>query len=314
MYRAGAWTAGTLPPWVTRRAATGVGLAAARLPVPKRTALGRGLLERRAMVASHLRRVYASTPSDPTSSEKDLARQVDETFVSYARYWAESLRLPSLTQAELAATITVHGLEHLDQALAAGRGVIAALPHLGGWDWGGRWIAGTGRRATVVVEPLRPPEVFEWFVQFRRQSGLDVVAVGPGAGAAGLAALAANHILCLLCDRIVGDASGIEVEFFGERTMLPAGPVTLALRAGVPVVPIAAYFGQKGDEHLIEMRPPLELVRRGRLRDDVRVGTQLLAHELEVLIRKAPTQWHLLRPNWPSDYRSTPDGAAAPRR
>jgi lauroyl/myristoyl acyltransferase len=293
----------------------------ARLAVPKRTAFGQGLIQRRAMVASHLRRVYAmgvsdpnlSDPnlSDPNLSDKDLARLVDETFVSYAKYWAESLRLPSLTQAELEASITVHGLEHLDEALAAGRGVIAALPHLGGWDWCGRWIAGTGRRATVIVEPLRPPEVFEWFVQFRRQSGLDVEAVGPRAGSASLAALAANHILCLLSDRVVGDASGIEVEFFGERTMLPAGPVTLGLRTGVPVVPIAAYFGEKGDDHVIEMRPPIELVRRGRLRDDVRVGTQLLAGELEVLIRKAPTQWHLLQPNWPSDYANA---AAAARR
>jgi KDO2-lipid IV(A) lauroyltransferase len=38
-----------------------------------------------------------------------------------------------------------------------------------------------------------------------------------------------------------------------------------------------------------------------RLSDDVARITQLLARELEVLIRRAPEQWHLLQPNWPSD-------------
>ena len=29
--------------------------------------------------------------------------------------------------------------------------------------------------------------------------------------------------------------------------------------------------------------------------------TQVLAGELEVLIKASPTQWHLMQPNWPSD-------------
>jgi lauroyl/myristoyl acyltransferase len=275
LYRAGAWTATHLPPRVTLGGAAAIGRLVARAPFP------RGMAARRAMVARHLQRV-----------------------ASYARYWGESLRLPAVSQAELEASITVIGLEHLDGALAEGRGVIAALPHLGGWDWGGRWIAGTGRKATVIVEPLRPVEVFEWFVDFRRHSGLDVVPVGPGAGPASLEALADNHILCLLSDRLVGGASGVDVEFFGEITQLPAGPATIGLRSGVPIVPIAVYFGASGDDHIVEMHPPLRLERQGRFRDDVRAGTQLLARELEDLIRKAPTQWHLLQPNWPSDLEA----------
>ena len=49
------------------------------------------------------------------------------------------------------------------------------------------------------------------------------------------------------------------------------------------------------------MRPPVPLERAGKLRDDIARGTQLLARELEELIRAAPEQWHLLQPNWPSD-------------
>jgi len=247
------------------------------------------------MAARHLQRV-AGRPLTPAEAR----RGVDGLLVSYARYWAESLRLPSLADEQVAAAVTCHGLEHLDAALAAGTGAVAALPHLGGWDWGGRWVVGTGRPATVVVEALRPPEVFEWFADLRRRAGLEVVAVGPGAGEAGLRALRDNRILCLLCDRAVGEASTVEVTFFGERTRLPAGPVTLALRTGAPLLPIAVYL-EKGGGHVVDIRPPIELTRRGRFRDDVADGTQQLAAALERLIRAAPTQWHLLQPNWPSD-------------
>jgi KDO2-lipid IV(A) lauroyltransferase len=111
-------------------------------------------------------------------------------------------------------------------------------------------------------------------------------------------ALKANHVVALLCDRDIG-GGGIEVEFFGERTRLPGGPATLALRTGAPLLPTAAYFHGRG--HLGVCRGPVPVERHGSLRDDVTRITQLLAHELEALIRVAPEQWHLMQPNWPSD-------------
>ena len=113
--------------------------------------------------------------------------------------------------------------------------------------------------------------------------------------------------MCLLCDRdLVGD--GIEVEFFGERTTLPAGPATLALRTGAPLLPAAVYFGPQGGHHA-KVMPPVAAQREGRLRDDVERVTQDLAHRFEELIRAAPEQWHLLQPNWPSDHATNGSGA-----
>ena len=248
-------------------------------------------------MARHLRRVYGR---DLRSWE--LNRRVDEAFASYARYWAESLRLPSLRPAQISAGIAYEGFEHIIAGEAAGRGTILAVAHLGGWEWGGTDLAITGHQTSVVVEALEPPEVFEWFVSFRERLGMHVIPTGPGAAVACSRALAANHVLCLLCDRMVGTNAGVEVEFFGERTELPAGPVTLALRTGAVVLPCAVYFGRRSNQHLGVIRPPLDLHRRGRLRDDVQAGTQALAGELEALIRRAPTQWHLMQPNWPSDH------------
>ena len=251
--------------------------------------------ERRMLVARHLRR------ADPTLSGKELDRAVDATFDSYARYWIDSFRLPQLSPEQVDFGFSVEHYAHISDGLAAGKGVILVLPHLGGWEWAGFWLTQVMEEpVTVVVEPVEPPALFEFFVEFRRELGMNIVPLGPDAGREILHALASNHIVCLLADRdIVGD--GIELEFFGETTTIPAGPATLALRTGAALIPCAVYFeGRTGHRAVVE--PPMVTARQGRLRDDVRRVTEELAMQLESLIRRAPTQWHLQQPNWPSDY------------
>ena len=105
-----------------------------------------------------------------------------------------------------------------------------------------------------------------------RSIGLEIVPLGPGALSALLQALRDNRIVCLLSDRdLSGD--GIDVEFFGERTTLPGGPATLALRTGATLLPAAVYF-RPGRNHDAVVRPPVPVTREGRLREDVERITQ----------------------------------------
>jgi len=265
-------------------------------------AMGFGDAERRRMVERHQQRVHGGALS-PSA----LRRAVQRTFDSYARYWVELFRLPSLSAADLDAGMSYEGFEHVVAARAAGRGAILVIPHLGCWDWAGAWVATQGVPITVIVEPLDPPEVFEWFADVRRELGMTVVPLGPDAGTASIRALKNNELLCLLSDRGIGGGL-VEVDFFGERTELSAGAATLALRTGAPILPVAAYY--RGAMHHGVVRPPIPVSRTpgASLRDDVQRITQLVAAELEALIRKAPEQWHLMQPNWPSDRTSTSSG------
>ncbi|MDA2966694.1 MAG: phosphatidylinositol mannoside acyltransferase [Actinomycetota bacterium] len=254
-----------------------------------------GMRDKRKMVERHMRRVR------PLASSIEIRRLTQQVFDSYARYYLESFRLPTLTSAQVAASFTVEGYhENMLPALDRGKGVILALPHLGGWEWAGRWAADLGHKMTVVVEPIQPPELFEWFADLRRKFGMTVISLGPDAGPAVLKSLRNNEVLCLLSDRDI-TGGGIEVEFFGERTKLPAGPATLALRTGAALLPTAAYFTNRGVGHHGVIGAPMNCDRHGKLREDVQRITQKLACELETLIRRAPEQWHLLQPNWPSD-------------
>jgi KDO2-lipid IV(A) lauroyltransferase len=251
--------------------------------------------ERRAIVERHLRR------ADPTMGDVRLRRAVQLAFDSYSRYWLESFRLPHLPRRTVDRGMTVEGFEHVEAALAGGNGLILALPHLGGWEWAGRWLADRGHGLTAVVEAIEPPELFDWFKRLRNQLGMNIVGLGPDAGKEVLAALRRNDIVCLLSDRDI-QRNGVEVDFFGEVTTLPPGPGTLSLRTGAPILPTAVYFTDRTDGHLGVVRPPLDTTRSDDgLRADVTRVTQDLAIELGHLIRRSPYQWHLFQPNWPSD-------------
>lgn len=283
-YRAASLVSRAMPGAVAGAAATVLG-----------TSLAAGMRSRRSMVERHLTRV------DPSLTGMALRRAVQDAFDSYTRYYIESFRLPTLSARTVARGFRTDGYDpHILQGLERGKGVILALPHLGGWEWAGRWMTDQGHKLTVVVEALEPPELFEWFVDLRQKLGMNVVPLGPEAGSTVLKALRDNEVVCLLCDRDIG-GGGVDVEFFGERTTLPPGPVTLALRTGAALLPTAVYFTRRTDGHYAIVRPPLSMERQGGLRDDVARITQDLAHELEGLIRRAPEQWHLFQPNWPSD-------------
>ena len=282
-YRAGAELARVIPPPIGE---------------PTTRGLARGLRraspDRRRVVEATLRRVTAGALDGAA-----LDRAVRTVFANYGRYWYELFRLPELGPAEVEGRFRIEGFEHVEAAAAAGRGVILALPHLGNYDWAGAWLALRGYPPVVVVEAVEPPELFEWFRETRSRLGMDVVALGPGAGAAVGRALEAGRVVCLLSDRDLS-GTGVPVEFFGEPTTLPEGPALFALRRGAALLPVGCYLTPDGG-HLTVVRPPVTVERVGRLRDDVARVTRSLAGELEELIRSDPEQWLLLQPNWPSD-------------
>lgn len=284
-YRFGAAVANALPPTLATPIAEAAGRAIAMTPV---------LAGRRKIVRHNLQRA-----TDGSLVGLALERAVSATFASYGRYWLELFRLPNDARGSVEGRVTSVGFQHITEGLARGKGVILALPHLGGFDFAAAWLAGRGVAPTVVVEPVKPPELFEWFAAVRREIGMEVIPLGPQAAGGVLRALRENRVVCLLADRdLAGD--GVSVRFFDEQTTLPAGPATLALRAGATLIPSAVYFRPHG-HHFVKIERPLTVERRGRLREDVIRVTQDLARRFEELVRLAPEQWHVMQPNWPSD-------------
>ncbi len=293
-YKAGSFLARHLPELVGDLGSRAVGTSVSSFSGDK----GR-------IVARNLERVLGRE-----LSPIERRRRVAQTFEAYSRYYLESFKLPDVGLEQLDREFSYEGVGEIEAHTGPGRsGAILALPHLGSWEWAAFWLARIPKvKVTAIVEPLDPPELFDWFVGLRQSLGMEIHPLGPGAGKAVMSALNNGHLVCLLSDRDL-QGTGVPVEFFGERTTLPGGPATLALRMGVPLMPAAVYW-LDGTRHGLA-RPPLVVEREGRLRDDVARVTQMLAHEFEFLIRKAPEQWHMLSPNWPSDYEAL--GMAVPQ-
>jgi lauroyl/myristoyl acyltransferase len=272
-----------------------------RLPEPVAYALGRAggrafyRLDagRRAALRDNLRHVLG--PVGPAELEAAVRRG----FATYGRYWVEAFRLEDLPAEAIRRRLRLEGREHLDAAVAAGRGVVFASPHLGNWDAGGAWLAASGYPATAVVERLRPAELYERFAAYRRALGLELLPLDDGSETMRgvLRALRAGRVVGLVCDRDL-TGGGLPVRLFGAATVMPGGPASLALRTGAALLPCAVYHDRRPAHWRAVIRPPLRQEPTGDARADVLALTQRLADEFERLIADAPDQWHVLSHHW----------------
>ena len=276
-------SAATLLEWLPLRLTQALAASAARRFGPR---------SRKGTFLSRNISVIAASGSEALSVEQ-LERHVRRSFASYGQYWAETAKLTAIDFEERQRRFVIgEGFEYLEEAYATGRGVILAIPHTGSWDWGGSIISSTGVPLTVVAEKLTPLSLFEWFKRKREAVGLSVIGLDDNTAAAVSGVLNAGGVIGLLCDRDL-QGNGVPVDFFGHRVTLPAGPALFALRTNAVLLGACCYSGPN-DGHYAVMTPPIEVHREGRLRDDIERVTQVVANELEGLIRRAPEQWHVL--------------------
>lgn len=233
-----------------------------------------------ARLRANLRRVV------PAADDAELDRLVHDAMRSYARYWRELFALPGLDVDAAVAAMTVSGTEHLDAAVATGRGVIVALPHSGNWDIAGVWLAQRYGRFLTVAQRLRPEWLYQRFVQVRAARGIDVC--GGSLRAVTVAVrerLAAGGIVALVADRDLS-GRGVPVSFFGATARFPAGPARWAAATGAALLPAACWFTPDG--WAARVHPPVGSV-------------QALADVFAVEIAEHPADWHMYSTLWPGD-------------
>jgi lauroyl/myristoyl acyltransferase len=245
----------------------------------------------------------------PDAGPAELDALVRAGMRSYARYWCEMFRLRAGDGPRVRAYMDRHmtGTSPFFEALAAGRGVVFAVPHSGNWDAAGLWVTetlrGMGREPafTTVVQRLRPESLYRRFVEFREALGFEVVAAEDGS--AGYRALTrrlrAGGVVCLVADRDV-TAAGVDVSFFGERASFPTGPARLAALTGALLMPAYPHFTPDG--WTAPIADPVPVADRA----SVPKATQAVADAFAGLIASAPADWHALQPIWTADRPGLP--------
>lgn len=274
--------------------------AAAHLPSPVARRLPRRIgrawyrmasEQQRTQVRRNLQRVV------PEASPPELRGLVRDAYVAYARYWLDSFRLHTMQAEEVVAAARTVGLEHIDAFRDSGQGGILATGHLGSWDVGAFFTSQREWGMVVVAELVEPRRLFERFVWLRRNAGIDVIPLVKGGDMLDQLEQRVRErgqVATLLADRDL-TRKGPIVEFFGEPCRLPPGTAALARRTGRPVA-VGAFFTEGDDGYVGAVHDPFRVDHL-----DVYDGTQVVAHELERLIRRAPEQWHVFVPNWLAD-------------
>jgi len=259
----------------------------------------------------------SSSPPDQSATGvngKELRTLSRTVMRSYARYYLEAFRMQVIPAERIAAGMHVNtaAADLTLEYMKNGRGVIYALPHMGDFEQAARWIIGYGAGSfTTVAERLKPESVFQKFLAFRQELGMEVLPTTGGSHPFGVMAqrLRAGKLVCLVADRDLSD-TGVEVDFFGEKALFPAGPAMLAVQTGAALMPVACWFvdATEWGAHIYDEIPvPAE----GSRKEKAAAMTQALATVFERAIREHRDDWHMLQKVFVSDL--DPDRLARSR-
>jgi KDO2-lipid IV(A) lauroyltransferase len=245
-----------------------------------------------------LRRNYARVV--PQAGPDELDELVRAGLRSYARFWKEMFRLPSMDHEWLYRKVdeVIVGLPLIEAALERGKGAVMVLPHTGNFDVSGIWLVGHQGSFTTVNERLRPESLYERFAAYRESLGFEILPSEGGAYRLLMERLRANKIVCLVADRDLS-RRGIPVTFFGEETRMPAGPARLAAATGAEILLAENTFTDDADGPGWGVRIHTPIVVHGR--EDVAVATQRMADGFAADIARNPADWHMMQKLWLAD-------------
>jgi phosphatidylinositol dimannoside acyltransferase len=244
-------------------------------------------------------RTYApDSPDGHPIDGKELRTLSRKVLRSYARYYLETFRLQIIPRQRILDGMHVN-TPNVDLTLGymkKGRGVIYALPHMGDFEQAGLWVNLYGAGSfTTVAERLKPESVYERWLRFRQGLGMEVLPTTGGPHPFGVMAqrLRAGKLVCIVADRDLSD-TGVEVDFFGEKALLPGGAAALAVQTGAALMPVGCWFvgDTEWGTHVYDEIPVPET---GDRKQKVAAMTQQLATVFEQAIREHPEDWHMLQ-------------------
>ena len=230
----------------------------------------------------------------PEKSGSDLDQLVKEAMSSYMRYWCDTFRSPDWSRERISQTVTVVREELLTGPMKNGTGVVVALPHAGNWDHAGSYFCAMGFPLVTVAERLKPEALFNKFLEYRQNIGMEVLALDSRSMATLLKRAREGALIALVADRDLSK-SGVDVNFFGYPARMPAGPALLAVRTGIPLITAFVSYTSTGIH--IEFNS-VDIPSSGSESEKISVVVQRCADLFSKGIASAPQDWHMLQRIW----------------
>lgn len=254
--------------------------------------IGRYALSKNGARVKRLRSNLSRVCPEKNATEMDALMR--EAMSSYMRYWCDTFRSPDWSRERISQTVTVEGEELLTSPMRDGTGVVVALPHAGNWDHAGSYFCAMGFPLVTVAERLKPEALFNKFLEYRQNIGMEVLALDSRSIATLMQRSREGSLIALVADRDLSK-SGVEVSFFGYPARMPAGPALLAIRTGIPL--ITAYVSYTPTGIHIQFNS-VEIPVSGSEEEKISQVVQRCADLFAKGISSAPQDWHMLQRIW----------------
>lgn len=250
------------------------------------------LTKRNGKSVSRLRSNLSRTQPELTPLNLDLL--LFEAMRSYMRYWCDTFRFPDWSPDRVRETVTVTNEHLLLDAVDAKTGVIVTLPHAGNWDHAGAYFCAKGINLVTVAEHLKPEKLFLKFLSYRQAMGMEVLPLDGRVLGTLAQRLRSGALVALVADRDLS-RSGIDVNFFGAPSRMPAGPAVLALKTGAPLITAFVSYTDNGIHiDFDEVSLPVS----GSDEEKISIIVQKMANQFERGISAHPQDWHMLQRIW----------------
>ncbi|MSY70305.1 MAG: phosphatidylinositol mannoside acyltransferase [Actinobacteria bacterium] len=250
------------------------------------------LTKRNGKSVVRLRSNLARTQKDITALDLDLL--VYKAMRSAIRYWCDTFRLPDWSPQRINDTVTATDEHLLLDAIAAGKGAIVTLPHVGNYDHAAAYFCGKGAKIVTVAEHLKPEALFKKFLEYRAAFGMEALPLDGRVLPTLSQRIRSGCVIALAADRDLS-RSGIDVTFFGGPARMPAGPAILALKTGAPLICAMISYTENGIHIDFSLVPiPAVGTEAERIAQIVQNSADLFAQGITAY----PHDWHMMQRIW----------------
>jgi Kdo2-lipid IVA lauroyltransferase/acyltransferase len=248
----------------------------------------------RHLAEMNLRMAYGDKMSDAKIGM--IAR---ECFVMMARNAADVIRSQKWDSSDLRDLVDIDGIEHFDEAMRRGKGVVGITGHIGNFELCAAWFGAVHRTPiSVIGRKLYDNRLDRMVVENREKFGEENVPSDASAKKV-YSVLKSGRMLGVLMDLDSHRIAGYFVPFFGRLAKTAAGPMVLGRKTESPVVPMA-LFRTPNDRYLLKILPAFDIPLTDNKEEDVKQALAMCNKALEELINFDPTQWAWIHNRWRS--------------
>ncbi|QOJ28534.1 MAG: lysophospholipid acyltransferase family protein [Ignavibacteriales bacterium] len=232
----------------------------------------------------------------PDASPEERERIAFGSYKSFARSLVEILMMPELTEESVKKLVASDSVGMIRQKFEEGKGVILLTAHYGNWEYSALAIGiYTGIPLYVVTKSQRNPFVNDWMNRYRAKFGNVIVPLGASIKLV-FKQLYDKKVIAMVADQR-GPSDGIKMDFMGRETRVYAGPASLSIKTGAPIL-MGFIERQPDDSYRMEFQ---EISKEGLPENFDAATAELTRRHISILedqLRKKPEDWLWMHNRW----------------